>query len=172
MFYERNDVRSNFPSNKKRLNAVGASAVASDNDTVSQRRGFIVGTCYPEWDEKWLRRVLRTEHIREERDGDRPTPFPFSTGPARRVAGWGHVPSPVPPKRAEHRRHRGGPAGREREERRGEVRSGPAGSGKRSERAASRAPGRGPGGGAAERRGAGREPGSARAAAAHASVAE
>ena len=67
---------------------------------------------------------------------------------------------------------RGGPAGREREERRGEVRSEPAGSRERSERAASRAPGRGPGGGAAERRGAGGEPGSAQAAAPHASVAE
>jgi hypothetical protein len=39
---------------------------------------------------------------------------------------------------SEHRRHRGGPAGREREERRGEVRSEPAGSRERSERAASR----------------------------------
>jgi hypothetical protein len=34
------------------LNTVGASAVARVNDTESQRRGFIVGSCYPERDEK------------------------------------------------------------------------------------------------------------------------
>ncbi len=32
---------------KSGLNTVGASAVARVNDTVSQRRGFIVGACYP-----------------------------------------------------------------------------------------------------------------------------
>jgi hypothetical protein len=37
----------NFPG----LNAVGASAVTRGIDTVSQRRSFIVGTCYPERDE-------------------------------------------------------------------------------------------------------------------------
>jgi hypothetical protein len=72
--------------------------------------------------------------------GTRPTPSPFSTRASTALAGWGHVPSPVPPQRAEvtggeehtspplavvtgeHRRRSGGPAGREREERRGDRR--------------------------------------------------
>jgi hypothetical protein len=77
-----------------------------------------------------------------EGDGDRPTPFPFSTGPARRMKGEGMSPKPPAPSaavtgRGEHtspplavvtgepRRRRVGPAGREREERRGEGRRAP-----------------------------------------------
>ncbi len=33
--------------------------------------------------------------------GTRPTPFPFSTRASTALAGWGHVPSPVPPQRGE-----------------------------------------------------------------------
>ncbi len=33
--------------------------------------------------------------------GTRPTPFPFSTRASTALAGWAHVPSPVPPQRAE-----------------------------------------------------------------------
>ena len=76
------------------------------------------------------------------RVGARPLPRPPSAGGGDR--GSGTRPPPLAVVTSEHRRHRGGPAGREREERRGEVRSEPAGTGKRSERAASRAPGRGP----------------------------
>jgi hypothetical protein len=82
----------------------------------------------------WLR-VLRTEHIRGGERWGPPHSLPLQYRASTALAGWGHVPNPRPPSAGvtggaehtspplavvtgEHRRHRGGPAGREREEQR------------------------------------------------------